>query len=270
MDVSPIRITCCGCKTAGRECARIGDCETRKMGLPSLPLGRQTAPTSRAFCYLEDLMAHFKHNCPRCIAKGASFEIIEEHLAKEGRRNSFYVWEVFSVCGVCNKSVIARFDIINNTKPPSILSDSESCILRGVLPKPVGTSAPNFVPVNVGRFYAQGMSNLDGNWDAAGSMFRKTLDVGLKVKFPEIKGKLAVRIDKAAEAGKLTAGLAEWSHKIRDSGNDAAHDEDPYTQAEAKELQRFTELVLMYLFTLPGMLDDARTKVAAKQAVSDT
>ena len=103
------------------------------------------------------------------------------------------------------------------------------------------------------------MENLPKNWDAAGAMFRKALDVGLKVKFPEdSKGSLYERISRAAERHDLTPGLAEWAHKIRLDGNDAAHGEDPFSEEDAQRLQVFTELVFRYLFTLPGMMQEAR------------
>jgi hypothetical protein len=48
--------------------------------------------------------------------------------------------------------------------------------------------------------------------------------------------------------------MREWAHQIRELGNDAAHDEDPFTEHEAQTLQAFTELFLTYSFTLPGMI----------------
>lgn len=102
------------------------------------------------------------------------------------------------------------------------------------------------------------MDNLPGNWDAAGAMFRKALDTALKGKFPEIKGDLHKRIEKAQEMRELTPALAEWSHQIRLDGNEAAHSEDPFSQEDAERLQTFTNLVLLYLFTLPGMLAKAQ------------
>ena len=96
------------------------------------------------------------------------------------------------------------------------------------------------------------------NWDAAGAMFRKTLDTGLKHKFPDFEGTLAQRIKKARESGELTASLADWADKIRLDGNQAAHDEMPFTKKDAETLKVFTNLVLQYLFTLPGMLTEAQ------------
>lgn len=108
------------------------------------------------------------------------------------------------------------------------------------------------------------MENLPRACDAAGSMFRKVLDTGLKAKFPKskypkIKGTLKQRIRKAADQHELTPELADWADQIRLDGNDAVHDEEPFTEEDARTLQTFTELVLTYLFTLPGMLKAARS-----------
>ena len=102
------------------------------------------------------------------------------------------------------------------------------------------------------------MANLPNNWDAAGAMFRKTLETGLKHEFPKIQGTLFERIQEAAKQHHLTPDLANWAHQIRLDGNDAAHEEEPFSQDDAERLSVFTDMVLRYLFTLPGMLKQAR------------
>jgi hypothetical protein len=52
----------------------------------------------------------------------------------------------------------------------------------------------------------------------------------------------------------LTPDLKDWAHQVRLGGNDAAHDEDPYTQEEAEELLSFADLYLTYVYSLPGRL----------------
>ena len=103
------------------------------------------------------------------------------------------------------------------------------------------------------------MDNLPKNWDAAGSMFRKALDTGLKSKFLEVQGTLYARIEKAANKQELSPALAEWAHQIRLGGNHAAH-EEAFSKEEAEELAMFTELVFLYLFTLPGMLKESQKR----------
>ena len=121
-------------------------------------------------------------------------------------------------------------------------------------PKPVAVAAPEHTPDNVSRFYLQGMDNIARNFNAAGTMFRKSLDAALKHLDKAGKGTLEKRIDNLPAATGVTPAMKEWAHEIRHLGNDAAHEEDPFTEAEAKSLQAFTELFLTYAFTLPGML----------------
>ena len=102
------------------------------------------------------------------------------------------------------------------------------------------------------------MNNLSKNWDAAGSMFRKALEAGLKSKFPDMEGSLYDRIKEAKKKQGLTPELAKWAHEIRLGGNDAAH-EELFSEKEAKDLALFTQLVFQYLFMLPGMLEEARS-----------
>ena len=91
-------------------------------------------------------------------------------------------------------------------------------------------------------------------------MFRKALDTGLKHKFPEIEGNLFARIKAAEAKHELTPDLAAWANQIRLDGNDAAHEEEPFSQQDAKRLAVFTDMVLRYLFTLPGMLAQAQSE----------
>ena len=89
-------------------------------------------------------------------------------------------------------------------------------------------------------------------------MFRKTLDTSLKNKFPDLTGPLHQRIKEAEKQQKLTPELAARAHKIRLDGNDASHEETAFSEEGAQQLADFTKLVLLYLFTLPGMLTQAR------------
>jgi hypothetical protein len=103
-----------------------------------------------------------------------------------------------------------------------------------------------------------------GNFDAAGTMFRKALDVGLKRIHPEGKGTLEKRINGLPDTIGITPAMKEWAHSIRDLGNDAAHEEEPFSEADAKALQAFTETFLTYTFTLPGMIEERKPKPVGK------
>lgn len=100
-----------------------------------------------------------------------------------------------------------------------------------------------------------------GRWDAAGAMFRKSLDVGTKILAPDKRTKnLYSRITELVDEGRLTSAIGAWSHEIRLDGNDAVHDEEPETEHDANVMQRFTEALLIYSFTLPAMVEANRAK----------
>jgi hypothetical protein len=161
-------------------------------------------------------------------------------------------------CQVCGNGVVAVFGSPSHSHFSQWFQkqagmDGNAKLLE-TFPKPVAVAAPEHTPENVGRFYLQGMDNMARNFDAAGTMFRKSLDAALKKLDPEGKGTLQNRIDSLPEATGVTPAMKEWAHQIRHLGNDAAHEDDPFTEEEAKNLQAFTELFLTYAFTLPGML----------------
>jgi hypothetical protein len=106
------------------------------------------------------------------------------------------------------------------------------------------------------------MDNLQAQrWDAAGAMFRKTLDTATKRMSDEFKSiTLYARINKLVSEGLLTEAMGDWSHEIRLDGNDAVHDEEPETEDDARSTQRFTEAFLRYAFTLPALVASSRAK----------
>ena len=199
-------------------------------------------------------MSMFRTDCPYCGTKSVAFTLLSEMRWSESGFQKCY--DTFARCGYCHHGIVATFETPGG-RPPSECPAHQRQLLK-IAPSPPDTGAPLHTPQNVARFFGQAMDNLPKNWDAAGSMFRKALDTGLKSKFPEMKGDLKARIKKAEEKQMLTPELAEWAHQIRDLGNDAAHEEEPFSKKDAKELAAFTHLVFQYLFTLPGMLREAR------------
>ncbi len=234
-------------------------------------------------------MRVFKADCPYCKTRSVAFTIKKEecwrapidpqrfletriawtnfeHTQHQMWLNSrVFRWDTFAICGQCNRGIVATFSVKDKNDNPATASPSllsHDCIA----PSAPDTGAPDHTPENVARFFKQGKENLCGNWDAAGSMFRKALEAALKNKFPDIDGNLYERIKKVNEKGGLTPDMAKWAHQIRRLGNDAAHEEEPFSERDALDLHAFTDLFLRYLFTLPGMLEEAR-KVAPRSEV---
>ncbi len=92
-----------------------------------------------------------------------------------------------------------------------------------VLPWPIRLeSHPEHWPSDVGRYWLQAKKNLkDENWDAAVLMARSALQLALRDK--KAKGKtLKEEIEDLAAKGILPPIVKDWSHEVRELGNDSA------------------------------------------------
>lgn len=207
------------------------------------------------------MATHFNHNCPHCLTRGAGFEM--RYYWKSPRGSHFA--NMLAVCGVCKGGMTiesftapsSHADLVQHdvAYPGSVYE------IRQTWPQFTGR-CPAHVPSNVQSFYNQGLENMAaGRWDAAGAMFRKSLDVGTKILAPDKRTKnLYSRITELVDEGRLTSAIGAWSHEIRLDGNDAVHDEEPETEHDANVMQRFTEALLIYSFTLPAMVEANRAK----------
>jgi hypothetical protein len=123
-------------------------------------------------------------------------------------------------------------------------------------PKESQADVPADVPPTVLRYFRQATASLRAqNFDAAGVMFRKTLEVATREKAPESASKpLVKRIDALSNDGLITSDMRDWAHEIRLGGNEAAHDDDPIEREDAERLNQFTDAFLRYAYTLPAMV----------------
>ena len=212
-------------------------------------------------------MPSFPHDCPHCGTKQASFQILSEFHSPLSKGRIY----AFVICGIntCQKAATAVFQVHLTTHGYSGSSNElvsgfsqypSKFLFVDFYPKPETPEIPEHLPENVNTYYLEAVNNVKSSPNAAGMMFRKTLDTGLKKIDPGAKGNLLDRIKSAAETGKITQDMADWADRIRLDGNDAAHEEDPFTPQQAEELHLFTRLVMMYLFSLPGMLEEWKTK----------
>ncbi len=121
---------------------------------------------------------------------------------------------------------------------------------------PSAQTAPDHLPKRVDELYSQALGIMGDAPEPAGMALRKTLEIGLKTirRNDDDKLPLKARINRAARDGDITPELGKWAERIQLDGNDAAHAYEAVTPEKIKDLQQFTHLVLMYLFTLPGML----------------
>jgi len=191
------------------------------------------------------------HQCPHCGTKEMNFPL--SHIVSNP--NNPHLFSAFAACSGCHSPICMEILSVSGRNPSQYngdLTKATDFIIPSVYPKLEETVVPEHVPETVTRPFIQAVeSKVAGHYDAAGAMYRKALDVGLKAIDPKLKGKLYERIEKLAAENKLTPSLKDWAHGIRLDGNDASHDEVAFTKPEADEMHAFTQLVLTYLFTLP-------------------
>ena len=108
-------------------------------------------------------------------------------------------------------------------------------------------------------------------------MSRKVVDVSTQQLSSATFGEEAkkyktifARIEALATKYVLTPDLKDWAHQVRLGGADAAHDSDPFTSIEAKELLDFVELYLTYVYTLPGRLKERRERADKEKAAASS
>lgn len=90
-------------------------------------------------------------------------------------------------------------------------------------------------------------------------MDRRALEIATKGMAPEHASlTLYKRIEKLAEGGKLTESLKDWAHDLRLVGNDAVHEIDGVEEQEATQAHELTRFILIYLYTLPAQVAQAR------------
>lgn len=229
---------------------------------------------SRRLISLEDGPHNIRCNmdCPHCGTRAAFFAgqgYFYYDIITMGDYRHFHQIYALYRCSICCNGVAALCGFVSKDNNPrtniNIVFGTDETPILASYPDEKEESAPKFVPENVERFYLQGLSSLgSSSWDAAGSMFRKTLDTATKaINTSLTERRLVDRIDKLFDSGGLTKQLQEWAHEIRMDGNDAVHDDDPFTENDAKELKDFTEIFLQYTFSMPGKLEE-RKKLRAQ------
>lgn len=213
-----------------------------------------------------------KANCPNCrtVDQAFSYQHFYLHTANWGGlvRETL----LFSCNGCSFPLTVVIWRIGNHGSTISDKSiqihpdyNDKAWAVIDIFPGPymVG-SAPEHTPENIASFFNQGCGALErGYWDIAGMGYGKALDTATKrlIRLKEgddssaLKYKLQKRIDWLHEKGCLTDQLKDWAHIVRIERNDASHEEEPFTKEEAEQLHQFTEVFLLYVFTLPGRIE---------------
>jgi hypothetical protein len=168
---------------------------------------------------------------------------------------------MFMQCQGCGEGIIATVnDPLQNVidwiqgRPSYPLST----VFR-IMPEYSEPKCPADVPDNICKAFLSGLANLDrtDGANAAAMMFRRSIELAVKKLNPEGRGDLKTRIAGLSD-NLATPAMKDWATHIRFGGNDAAHEEDEFSEEDAKVLHTFAEMFLTYAFTLPEMLKRAR------------
>ena len=218
-------------------------------------------------------MAELVLDCPHCGAERTGFVFGGEYLVKSHKspRSDAVksTWNTLFVCRRCTEGVVAQLETFRDTPPSAhdvVLTTAEFQLMK-VDPKPQPISVPEHLPEHIARDYKEAADSLRRrSFTLAGMGFRKVLlraTTALAAASTEItftkRETLQSRIDTLAHHHLITPAMCEWAHQIRDDGNDANHEEDVvFEQSDAEQMQAFTELFLIYAFTLPERVKLAR------------
>ena len=209
---------------------------------------------------------NFPHDCPYCKTKAIAYSSRYEWRVP----NDGYKKLILATCNGCSGGVIFLFSLTQHTADYLFQNASGDLKVNGIAtlkfwPGEVSGDTPEDVPENVARLFDQSLTCIRQQaWDAAGMTLRKTLEVSTKGLDPTLAAKtLAARIDALHATGRLTSDIAAWAHEIRLDGNQATHEEEPFTADQVSSLHNFVEAYLRYIYSLPAMVARSRAQRAA-------
>jgi hypothetical protein len=213
-----------------------------------------------------------QNDCPHCHAQKMGFTFVGEASLSPARSKD---WLTLFKCNKCQGGLVVEYTkhVEYGISSPGAGNADPTTLGFAVVksyPGKMPSVVPAFVPSPLDKYYLQAADALrSGHPDASGAMSRKVVDVSTQKMLGEDSKKyytIKQRIDALAERNALTQDLKDWAHVVRLEGNDASHDEDPYTPEEADELLNFVDVYLAYVYTLPGRLKARRERAEAEKA----
>jgi hypothetical protein len=201
----------------------------------------------------EDLAVH-QITCPFCMEQG-NFTTAA-HFAKTNKRSGKTLNFDTLQCGNCVGYVLVLWSASRRA--------GHGLHAARVLPWPMKLEKhPEHWPEVVGRHWLQAHRSITGeNWDAAADMARSSMQAALRDR--GAKGKnLHDEINDLASKGLLPPLMSEWSHEVRELGNESSHPE-PGQKAtdpkDARDVVEFLDYLTEYLYDLPERIRKYRER----------
>nr|WP_309148490.1 DUF4145 domain-containing protein [Providencia stuartii] len=215
-------------------------------------------------------MLSFDLTCPFCLRENAVLQAFSEHM----RGNDVPIVDVAFKCRSCQKVGVVVVDISYYQVPPIkysqqqsnnivIPSDLNEYEILEVIPEIKSVSAPENTPSRAAKFFIESKDDFQrGRYETCVMNCRKVMDIATKILMgDEAKDeKLSKRITMLFSKGKITEQMKDWAHIVRIDSNGAIHSDEEFTKEEAKQILGFTEVFLMYSFTLPAMIEKRRSE----------
>lgn len=230
-------------------------------------------------------MAQLVLDCPHCGTKKMAMEATG-HFVPPSAAALGFCFNVFATCRQCWNPIAATAslnsgnfrtwdqfeDWVEETCDASENTSLSSLDLKiDIVRTPQGDGAiPGHLPAAAAKAFraAEATFRNPDAAEVAAMAYRRSIEMALKEKRPDLTGQLHVRIDKLNADGSIPAALKDWAHEVRLIGNDGAHGIDDMHPGDLEAVRGFATAFLQYFITLPAELAERRraAQKAAKQS----
>ena len=212
--------------------------------------------------------------CPHCNAQHMTFDVVSRRWFKPN------VYKLFCQCRNCSDVVVIT---AWTTSGRSISQDWTGNIcdngytIKSIFPPPSKPVVPFGTPDDVGRHFTEGLNVLSVKaYPSAANCFRRTLEKATDHLLDELnydaeKRKnmsLKCRIKALRKHELINPLLYDWAHIIRDVGNQGTHGDTDFSENDAVDLRKFTEIFLIHVFTMPANIREMRDSSSTKKTKS--
>lgn len=211
-------------------------------------------------------MLSLDKTCPHCFREKA----VLVGFAEIKKTNGEYA--VSFLCRSCEHVVVAEVIPKIARGPHShavnsfhniVIPDNKDFLLNNFYPQSRDVTVPEHCPERASKFFIEAKENVNrGNYETSVMLCRKVIDIATREILGEDskKEQLSQRISMLHGKGKITEQMKDWAHIVRIDSNGAVHSDEEFSKEEAEEMIGFTEVFLIYSFTLPEMVKAKQVK----------
>lgn len=117
-----------------------------------------------------------------------------------------------------------------------------------------GEPVPN-VPADLSALYEEARRSTSANCHTGAVLLCRKLLMNIAVAHGAAEGlKFIEYVEHLSTVGYVPPNGKPWVDKIRTKGNEATHEVALMTEAESKDLLRFTEMLLRFIYEFPAMI----------------